>query len=29
MGVPRVIFASAAVDRPVTRALEGGGTHIG
>ncbi len=29
MGVPKVIFASAAVDRPVTRALEGGGTHIG
>lgn len=29
MGVPRVIFASASGDRPVTRALEGGGTHIG
>jgi acetylglutamate/LysW-gamma-L-alpha-aminoadipate kinase len=29
MGVPKVIFASATVDRPVTRALEGGGTHIG
>jgi acetylglutamate/LysW-gamma-L-alpha-aminoadipate kinase len=29
MGVPKVIFASASVERPITRALEGGGTHIG
>ncbi len=29
MGVGKVIFASANEDRPVTRALEGGGTHIG
>jgi acetylglutamate/LysW-gamma-L-alpha-aminoadipate kinase len=28
-GVPKVIFASASIERPVTRALEGGGTHIG
>jgi acetylglutamate/LysW-gamma-L-alpha-aminoadipate kinase len=29
MGVGKVILASANEDRPVTRALEGGGTHIG
>ena len=29
MGVGKVIFASANEDRPVTRALNGGGTHIG
>jgi acetylglutamate/LysW-gamma-L-alpha-aminoadipate kinase len=27
-GVKRVIFADGRVSRPITRALDGGGTHI-